>query len=834
MIGEIISKQLTIAPGVIIGGKKHEQGAPKPGPLYSLCVGLISIIATQLLRTSQPRTGAVCPLGFAESLVPLAQLVLTAADAAILVRVASPHEDKDEDDLSLWSALAKISLLSGITICIGSTTSWSSASEFDFSTHMSARDLTSFLYHGIAVSIAALSSIVLLRVLQPTTIALVFTSVAALRLAMYPWLVLPPISSGTLAVLGLSLGILLLAASHLAQRQYALTQSHTPAHLHMNLARVYVAFMVGGALWSLVSPMPAVVRMGDAVQHLVNAATISQKTWLEQSASSTTLAEAVSTYKQRYGIPPPPGFDKWYAFAVEHKSPIIDNFDQIYRDLLPFWGMEPELIRSKTKYLMSHQNLEMGSMRVRGGKLDQSPHIPGTHRWMSDRWEDMMRSFSQWLPDMDIALNLADECRMAVPFEAMQQFNDLGKKSQEALASAPTLKSSFSGHVDGRWPQQYPDLSGFPEDGVFENHFQKQIFGDFVSPTCPPNSPAKSRRWADWSSACLHCAQPHSVFTTEGPIVSNVLLSKDLCHQPDLAYLNGFLYSPSSMVGTRQLLPIFGQGRVGGFNDILIPSPWDFGDKSEYKEEHAVQWADKWNAMYWRGAPTDGFAANERWPGFLRPRFNNEAHQRTQALIARSQPNKDTPLAVNASFVGDPARCDREDCEKELATFSRWGVDVAIPGQPPSERGKLPGPLPFEEHWRYRHLFDMDGSGYSGRFLPFMRSHSLVYRAAVFRTWFDERIQAWEHYIPVDPRLGSGFWALLDYLSGGATAATKASAAKYDATGEKVAANVAEQGRHWARKALRKEDMQIYTFRLLLEWARVVDDDRGVLGFEMP
>jgi hypothetical protein len=42
---------------------------------------------------------------------------------------------------------------------------------------------------------------------------------------------------------------------------------------------------------------------------------------------------------------------------------------------------------------------------------------------------------------------------------------------------------------------------------------------------------------------------------------------------------------------------------------------------------------------------------------------------------------------------------------------------------------------------------------------------------------------------------------------------------------------IAEEGRKWANQVLRKEDMEIYFFRLLLEWARLTDDNRENLGF---
>ena len=44
---------------------------------------------------------------------------------------------------------------------------------------------------------------------------------------------------------------------------------------------------------------------------------------------------------------------------------------------------------------------------------------------------------------------------------------------------------------------------------------------------------------------------------------------------------------------------------------------------------------------------------------------------------------------------------------------------------------------------------------------------------------------------------------------------------------------IAEAGREWAGKVARKEDMEIYLFRLLLEWGRITDDGRDDLGFSV-
>ncbi|KAK1237106.1 hypothetical protein MKX07_005985 [Trichoderma sp. CBMAI-0711] len=572
----------------------------------------------------------------------------------------------------------------------------------------------------------------------------------------------------------------------------------------------------------------AVLSGLTAVESLVSEASASSVAWESQASASKSLADAVREYTKRYTIPPPPNFDKWYEFAREHNSVVIDDFDQINNDLLPFWGLSPASLRERTGSLFAYGSTEMGGMRIRNGSVQQSPYIPGSHRWMADSLQRMIAPFAQWLPDMDFAINLADECRMVVPYERMERFKRKGqqekgkvKKSNKRQEAWPN--SSFS---QSPWPQDFTEPlprgtnGGRDEiDPNFANNIRTPIFYDFVAPSCPQGSPVHNRRWWDWSKTCIDCLMPHSVLTDRGLLLANVSLAHDLCHQPDLAYLSGFLSSPSAMVGTRELLPIFSQARVGGFSDILIPSPWNFDEKSAFKEDSGVEWQDKEDGLFWRGSRSDGFSAHRRWPGFLRPRFVNEAYRR--AVMFRDV----VVRTVNVSFTGEVSKCDGRDCAAEAETYSKWGLATLDQDTVPPKANKLPPSVPFEEHWRYRHLIDMDGAGFSGRFLPFLESRSLPYRAALFRTWYEERLQAWHHYVPVDIRLGSGFWFSLETLMGSDPHEIR--------RGPALARKVAEQGRDWAHKALRKEDMQIYMFRLLLEWGRITHDERDNLGFTM-
>lgn len=51
---------------------------------------------------------------------------------------------------------------------------------------------------------------------------------------------------------------------------------------------------------------------------------------------SKTLGQARREYAKRYHLYPPEGFDKWFAYAKEQNSLIIDDFDVINEKLEPF------------------------------------------------------------------------------------------------------------------------------------------------------------------------------------------------------------------------------------------------------------------------------------------------------------------------------------------------------------------------------------------------------------------------------------------------------------------------------------------------------------------
>ncbi|RYP12374.1 hypothetical protein DL765_007362 [Monosporascus sp. GIB2] len=726
---------------------------------YALISLVWGIAATDILFLTERNTGAICPLGFhIERMIPLAQLVMVACDACAVAQIGSLCQDR-ESRSKTWRHLGILFLASAAALAFLGVWSYFDRKNFIWSvflTWVSVRDL---ILDSIGAALTILSSVYLLGFVHTTAVGL---TVAATSVFVH---VQRKILDGAMVEVwsqwwGLLVAVVVLLAPCLllrlgvsdANRFQSRTWSLLYRYIHVLPGLTALVFVTS----QMVLASPKQVRSTPAA--LIARAKVESDSWIASAKRSTSLPTAISEYRKRYGMPPPPNFDKWYAFATEAGSPVIDIFDQIHSDLVPFWGLRPSVVRQRTTYLLEHPQLSIGGIVIKGGQVEISPHIHGTHRWMMDVTKSMIEPFAQWLPDMHLAFNLDDECRISVPYGEMRALTNEGLGSQSKLSA------------------------------------QRQLL-PFSKTQSPP-----------WSEEYLN--QDETIWEK----TSSLFLA-----------------------------------RVHNFADILYPSPWNYGDKVAFEEEGGLPWEEKFNDVYWRGTLSDGFAAHGAWQTFVRARFvHMVANARTSvsrsfySLLGRT-PTSDTttpsldgshsvlsrmvavhatgdpparrlipealPAAANVSFVGNFTRCDDRDCHALTATF--YGSAATEP--PPA--------LDFREHWRHRHLVDLDGAGFSGRFPPFLRSGSLPYRAALFRTWWEERVHAWRHFVPLDVRLHE-LWSAVGYL-----------VAK--GQGQADAREMARAGQDWAARALRKDDMRVYMFRLLLEWGRVVDDNRESLGFEV-
>ncbi|KAG5926841.1 hypothetical protein E4U42_002919 [Claviceps africana] len=526
------------------------------------------------------------------------------------------------------------------------------------------------------------------------------------------------------------------------------------------------------------------------------------------SGEAKTIQEAAQAYRQRRGRHPPPHFDKWFEFAQSKNALIVESFfDQIYHDLEPFWGANSARMRHEAS------QFEM-TINIRNGVAST-----GSDWFWTQTWLNMTKTVQHLLPDMDLALNAMDEPRMILPWEEVNEYMKKASKSRK-LPRAKSMKNEFR-----PWPA--PRTKSLRGKVANKNWETDEFFWKIARRGCKPDSLARTTglqtSFADPPNITMEYAQPH----LHKGYVSNYTMSVEICHQPDLQGLEGILIHPLSTSSTKTLFPIFGGSKLTVNNDILLPAPmyWKEDERFGGGDYHGIHWPDKRDAVVWRGVATGGHNDPDNWRGFQRHRFVS-LNNGTKISAAEHGVFKPENFALPEAEYGSQAQKYGKlgDWVDEFADVSF--IDLMC--TPPQDGQcnytdfyfEITDGMMLSDQFNYKFLPDIDGNSFSGRYLAFLRSTSLPIKSTIFREWHDSRLVPWKHFVPMDNRF-LDYFGIMDYFLG------------YQGRNvhDEAAAKIAMEGKEWAEKVLRKEDMSIYVLRLLLEYARVMDDNRATMGW---
>lgn len=125
-----------------------------------------------------------------------------------------------------------------------------------------------------------------------------------------------------------------------------------------------------------------------------------------------------------------------------------------------------------------------------------------------------------------------------------------------------------------------------------------------------------------------------------------------------------------------------------------------------------------------------------------------------------------------------------------------------------------------------------------------MSSHAVVFKSTLFPEWWTDRIQPWVHYVPVQIDYSDLYDSLI-FFSGDLSG---------EGAHEEMARKIGAAGREWVLNFWRPEDVTAYMFRyvsnsahpsvtpgmlifwyrLWLEYARVMSDDREAMTYHLP
>lgn len=568
---------------------------------------------------------------------------------------------------------------------------------------------------------------------------------------------------------------------------------------------------------------------------------------------SKTLKQAVDEYKRRYGRNPPKGFDRWWEFAQAYNFIMVDEFDAVVDDLAPFWNLSGVEVARRAKQAADLPSMDLVS--IRNGKAVRSKKKDGPEGGARGRnFANILDEFASELPDLDFAINALAEGRVVVPWEHIHYPN---MTDQDSSAGVQALLGSRKFTADWRG------------DGSVWEIWRR---------SCPPNSPARRMLASKTNpfAASIDYLQPELEgrgrdfsFATTSPS------RLDYCQHPEAHSTQGHFYSDWRTIPV--LYPIFSPARAAGFSDIRIPSHYYYKPSRQYTygwdlDTHTIldtdalemPWEAKSDLVYWRGSTTGGGSTP---PGHV------AAYQRHRFVRIASD-GSETQRAVTFE---EPAGSNTwVTVEVPVGRLNEEVVDVAFISAThkdyPGGLGALfaehrfADAVPLGAHWAHKYLADLDGMGYSGRFMAFLESGSVPLKSTVYKEFFSDWIEPWVHFIP----LSSSYRELYNiqaYYSGPSDAmyeAYKASIAEeeeqdvlegdwegeasmvYDDAahvarwppagprnpeGDEKLRKIAQAGRAWKLTTGRQEDFEVYVYRLCLEYARLCAADREAMDF---
>ncbi|VDP18355.1 unnamed protein product [Soboliphyme baturini] len=237
--------------------------------------------------------------------------------------------------------------------------------------------------------------------------------------------------------------------------------------------------------------------------------------------------------------------------------------------------------------------------------------------------------------------------------------------------------------------------------------------------------------------------------------------------------------------------PVFSFSKTNNEIDILYPAwsfwsggpaislypqgigRWDFMMDSLLRSEKEWPWYRKVNKVFFRGSRTNS----------VRDRL---------ILLSRKQPN-----LVDAEYTKNQA----------------WKSDKDTLGAPPAKE------VSFEDHCRYKYLFNFPGVAASFRFRHLFLCGSLVFHVdSEWIEFFYPKLKPWVHYIPVAHDLSDAEYVFHSFLA----LNIFKDLIHFAQSNDKVVEQIARRGREFIQNWLTMTEVKCYWKSLLSKYARLL------------
>jgi hypothetical protein len=416
-----------------------------------------------------------------------------------------------------------------------------------------------------------------------------------------------------------------------------------------------------------------------------------------------------------------------WKYATEHNVQLPDEYDQIYRDLEPFWGIEPaDLIKIREESELKKDSYTIGlnetghvdilTYAFAEGKYNQL--IVGTRKIIA-----MFRDIEQYLTPFRMTIS---------PHDNPNRLSDYAIKQAALEAAASRTCQLFC-----LMTMNYHLLS----TDITRDSLPKPANLGWIS-ACAPNSPARRKP--------LNLDSPPLRPETK-TLISNHLQSMDPCNNPHLFYHHGqFLSHNEGPSPQPVLVPEFAYCSTTLHHNIRIPVPYLWVEDI-YPRSFDPEWDDKFDErLLWRGSNTGIFHSEKsRWKDSQRDflvEFANDyrgmldvlppdrARNEMMVDVREMLKSRINPAVMDVAFAGKPILCESDMCEileedyqwrerqsnREAGNY-KYVIDVSGLSFCPSE-------MNIDD-------IKVDGNGWSGRFKRLMTSNSLIFKSTIYPEW---------------------------------------------------------------------------------------------------
>ncbi|TNY24830.1 hypothetical protein DMC30DRAFT_386415 [Rhodotorula diobovata] len=534
-------------------------------------------------------------------------------------------------------------------------------------------------------------------------------------------------------------------------------------------------------------PPPDVENQPHAIHYLIERA---KNEWGAKVArQSRTLEQVVDEYERRYKRRPPHGFDKWFEFAQKHKFVMVDEFDAMMDRVELYLAVRP------SNMVARHQKIQFDNdfwitdktytieVKKHGRHLEaHGPMKDANER--PDQMIKLIKGIAKYLPDMNVTFTGHD-----VPWGTMSG------ESREVHRKAA-------------------------RDGVLLTDEEADDYRD-------------DWKWDGWARICapdapLRDTPSYDDRMTRGDIyeppktrsfIKDHVAAMDLCTHPENQLIHGFTAWPGPRPGL--IYPLFVATMTSLHTDLLVPPV----DQYDYALGVDPAWEDKkHNKLVWRGSTTGANLNIEHFRKWSqRPRLCRLPFAKGKVTVPYAPADTSDELGPVKEFTSRNKALALRYFDFEFLDRPRQCDDPAVCDAFEKEFNWSDWMGPDEQN-EYKYMLDVDGNGWSGRFHRLMSTNSLVLKSTIFPEWYQDMIQPWVHYVPVQTDY-SDLYPIMAFFLG-----DEHGQGGHDA----LAKEIAMAGKKWAETHWRWVDMEVYMYRLLLEYHRIMArDDKDPTSMDM-